>query len=60
MIDQCKHCIVRGDMNECLKTECAYHENWYALELKKRIEQQAKELEALRGEIKKLKEDVNK
>jgi hypothetical protein len=28
MSDQCKHCIVRGDYDECLKTPCCRHESW--------------------------------
>jgi hypothetical protein len=28
-MDQCKHCVVRGDVESCMKTECTYHELWY-------------------------------
>ena len=28
MTDQCKHCELRGNYNECIKTECFHHENW--------------------------------
>lgn len=31
MTDQCKHCILRGDIEICKATECFHHENWYAI-----------------------------
>jgi len=30
MTDQCKYCVCRGDINECLSAECFHHENWHA------------------------------
>jgi len=38
MTDQCKHCDLRGDINKCLSTECLQHENWYAIEQQKEID----------------------
>ena len=32
MSDQCKHCTMRGDITECLATECFQHESWYAIQ----------------------------
>ena len=34
-MDQCKHCMVRGDLSECLKTKCNYHELWMVKEIKR-------------------------
>lgn len=28
-MDQCKHCICRGSIYECERTECDKHEYWY-------------------------------
>jgi hypothetical protein len=47
--DQCKFCVVRGDIEKCKATDCSIHENWYSLEQKKSIEsleKRVKELEA--------------
>ncbi len=38
MTDQCKHCTVRGDLKKCLSTDCHHHENWYAKEQQKKID----------------------
>lgn len=27
-MDQCKHCVVRGDFDACRKTECSIRETW--------------------------------
>lgn len=32
-MDQCKHCTVRDNLKECIKTECSIHENWYVSKL---------------------------
>ena len=34
-MDQCKHCLCRGDLKECFSTACNYHELWMTGELKK-------------------------
>ena len=34
-MDQCKHCICRGDIIKCLETSCSYHELWMVNEIKK-------------------------
>ena len=71
MSDQCKHCTVRGDIKDCLSTECFQHENWYAVKQQEHINelqaqnvklQQANdEAQSLIGlleiEVKKLKQD---
>lgn len=28
MSDQCKNCLVRGNINVCLSKPCFHHENW--------------------------------
>lgn len=48
MTDQCKNCVVSGDMPKCLETECSHHDSWFAVELLKKIERQDKELEQFR------------
>ena len=42
-MDQCKHCISRGDIKKCMHTTCCQHESWIATIRMKRIEK----LEAL-------------
>ena len=37
MIDQCKHCVVRGNIAECLSTKCSQHESWMSRELRAEI-----------------------
>lgn len=39
MTDQCKHCTYRGDIKACLAAECCQHENWYAVEQQKQIDE---------------------
>ena len=36
-MDQCKHCIIRGDIAACEKTECDKHEYWYVETLRARV-----------------------
>ena len=38
MTDQCKHCTIRGDIEKCKATECFQHENWYAVQQQKIID----------------------
>jgi hypothetical protein len=33
-MDQCKHCTLRGNLVECEKTDCTWHELWYVSALK--------------------------
>ncbi len=33
--DQCKNCLCRGDIDECLKTECSLHDSWMVRELRR-------------------------
>ena len=39
MTDQCKNCSLKGDIKKCLASDCFQHENWYAKEQQKRIEE---------------------
>ena len=39
MTDQCKHCSYRGDLKACLAAECFHHENWYAVEQQKLVDE---------------------
>jgi len=32
-MDECKHCMVRGDVPACEKTKCNIHESWYVQQL---------------------------
>ena len=36
-MDQCKHCIVRGDIAACEQTDCDKHEYWYTKTLRARV-----------------------
>ena len=36
-MDQCTHCIVRGDLKRCFETPCTQHEAWMVGELIKAI-----------------------
>ena len=54
MSDQCKHCVVKGDLKACEETECYQHENWYALQLKTEIDRLKVESETLENECKRL------
>ena len=46
MTDQCKHCTSRGDLDLCKKTPCFHHENWYAVEQQKVIDNLISAVEA--------------
>ena len=49
-MDQCKHCIIRGDIAACEKTECDKHEYWYVETLRARVarlEEALKEISTL-------------
>ena len=39
MTDQCLNCDLRGDLVKCKAAECFHHENWYALEQQKIIDE---------------------
>lgn len=51
MSDQCKHCTIRGDIKLCKAAKCWHHENWYALEQAKTINQLREENERLKTMI---------
>ena len=38
-MDQCQECTVRGDFQKCEATPCSKHDSWYALQLKKQLEE---------------------
>lgn len=40
MVDQCKHCDLRGDIKACKASDCFHHENWYAVEQQRIIDEQ--------------------
>ena len=40
MGDQCKHCTLRGNLNECKATACYQKENWHAVEQQRIIDEQ--------------------
>ena len=35
--DECRTCVVRGDIEQCMKTQCVIHESWYAQALRRQI-----------------------
>lgn len=37
MSDQCRNCVLIGDILSCQKAECFQHENWYAIQLNGQI-----------------------
>ncbi len=39
-MDQCTHCTIKGDIEQCELTECSIHETWYVKALKD-VSQQA-------------------
>jgi len=38
MTDECKHCVIRGDIGICKSSTCSKHESWYAIEQQKIID----------------------
>ena len=34
MSDQCGNCTLRGNMMDCEKSDCTFHDSWYATQLK--------------------------
>jgi len=38
MSDQCGNCTLKGDLVKCKETPCSHHENWYAIEQQKIID----------------------
>jgi hypothetical protein len=36
-MDECRNCIVRGDIGKCMKTNCNQHDSWMVGELKKAL-----------------------
>lgn len=50
-MDQCKHCIVRGDIDKCQATDCNYHELWYAKHLESELAESERERKVVQGEL---------
>lgn len=48
MVNQCKHCTSRGNLELCLKTPCSQHESWYAKKQAFKISNLSFELTELR------------
>lgn len=47
IVDQCRHCLHRGYLEDCQKDGCSQHESWYGQEMRvrlKKAEQHIKEL----------------
>lgn len=62
-VDQCNHCTVNGNLEECLATDCNQHESWMVKQLRADNLQQAeriKELTDLRAQVVSLKNEVVK
>jgi hypothetical protein len=51
MSDQCQFCVVRGDFKKCQETPCHHHENWYEIELNKRLNRALTRLDNLKDLI---------
>ena len=49
--DQCKHCTLRGNFSKCVEEECSQHNNWYALEQQKNVDELKKFIIDCRDEI---------
>lgn len=43
-MDQCKHCLVRGNLSTCKETACFYHELWMVKESERASEEVIREL----------------
>jgi len=48
MSDQCMNCTVRGDLKECLSTDCSQHESWMTQEVMKQLKASQDECEELK------------
>lgn len=46
MSDQCKSCEYKGKLKRCEQADCHHHENWYAKELKARVVELEKVVDA--------------
>lgn len=46
-MDPCKNCVVRGDLDRCIATECSIHTSWLVQELCRMVESMGGDLEAL-------------
>lgn len=50
-MDQCKHCVVRGEIEKCQNTECGQHDSWYAQDRQQQINELTAMVEMLRDNI---------
>lgn len=44
MTDQCGNCMLQGDFKACQEAPCYYHDNWYAVQMRERIQELEKAL----------------
>jgi len=58
MSDQCRTCTVRGDMVQCLATSCGHHEDWFALELRTRLDMTQRTMDELSKRTTQMKLDI--
>ena len=43
MSDQCKNCTLRGDLTQCMLTDCTQHDSWMVKQLERQLEEVQKE-----------------
>lgn len=58
MSDQCKFCLVRGDIDKCLQTDCSHHENWISEQHRLRLDQCQANLELVMDVNKQLRNRI--
>ena len=51
MSDQCMNCTVRGDLKECLSTDCSQHESWMTQEVMKQLQASQDEVSRLKSYV---------
>lgn len=56
MSDQCKHCILRGDIKACEAFECYQRESWYVCELQNILTSKREEIASLKKTMKTMQE----
>ena len=59
MSDQCKHCLVRGNMEACKETECHQHESWYVQEIQTELTRTRAALGELKREVREALDPLN-
>lgn len=53
MSDQCRNCVVQGDLAKCLAMNCYQHENWIFVQLKADLDAKNARIKELESENKK-------